>query len=344
MVTMGTVLLDDGRTFTPVAARAIRQEWLTAEMNARVSSYSDSKLISLFCGTYNVNAKKEEGSLDDWVGPTQGKEWADIYVVGFQEIVDLNAMNVAIDGSKTASRSQFWIDKVAESLRKNKKGDRYVLVAQRALVGLLLCVFAKDSLTNSINDIRTASTAVGVMGVMGNKGGISCRFSIYDSSVCFVCSHLAAHRGNVAGRNADYASIVEKTMFATTKEGTWGDTNDVDGIDDDRTFVVRPLRGHERAKKMNMTILDHDLVFWLGDLNYRIDEGVSTAQVFELIKQKRLSDLAAHDQLNKIRDKGTAFQGFQCDATWRRAHLGVASRRALRARGVPLRIIQGCDL
>ena len=61
---------------------------------------------------------------------------------------------------------------------------------------------------------------------------------------------------------------------------------------------------------MDLTILDHDIVFWIGDLNYRIDEGLSTTQVFELIKQKRLSDLAIYDQLNNTRRKGIAFQGF----------------------------------
>ena len=40
--------------------------------------------------------------------------------------------------------------------------------------------------------------------MMGNKGGAAIRMKILDSTVCFVCSHLAAHRENVAGRNADF--------------------------------------------------------------------------------------------------------------------------------------------
>ena len=46
--------------------------------------------------------------------------------------------------------------------------------------------------------------ATGLLGMMGNKGGAAIRFKLLDSSVCFVCSHLAAHRENVAGRNADF--------------------------------------------------------------------------------------------------------------------------------------------
>ena len=40
--------------------------------------------------------------------------------------------------------------------------------------------------------------------MMGNKGGAAIRMKLMDSTVCFVCSHLAAHRENVAGRNADF--------------------------------------------------------------------------------------------------------------------------------------------
>ena len=49
-----------------------------------------------------------------------------------------------------------------------------------------------------------ATTAVGFMGIMGNKGGAGIRFNIDSSNVCFVCSHLAAHREKVYNRNADF--------------------------------------------------------------------------------------------------------------------------------------------
>ncbi len=39
-----------------------------------------------------------QGSLEEWLLPNQTKQVADVYAIGFQEIVDLNAMNVALDG------------------------------------------------------------------------------------------------------------------------------------------------------------------------------------------------------------------------------------------------------
>jgi hypothetical protein len=47
----------------------------------------------------------------------------------------------------------------------------------------------------------------------GNKGAAALRLRLYDSTLCFVCSHLAAHQNNVAGRNADFANIVSKVEF-----------------------------------------------------------------------------------------------------------------------------------
>ena len=60
-----------------------------------------------------------------------------------------------------------------------------------------------------------------MMGVMGNKGAVVVRLSLYDSTLCFVCAHMAAKRANVAGRNADFWSILSKTAFLGDPETAW---------------------------------------------------------------------------------------------------------------------------
>lgn len=76
-----------------------------------------------------------------------------------------------------------------------------------------LCVYSQVSATPSsgCNEyffdsyvILATTAATGLLGMMGNKGGAAIRFKLMDSTICFVCSHLAAHRENVAGRNADF--------------------------------------------------------------------------------------------------------------------------------------------
>ena len=80
-------------------------------------------------------------------------------------------------------------------------------------MGLLICVFVRDPIVPFVRDVRGTTLGVGVMGMLGNKGGASVRMTICDSTMCFICTHLAAHRENVAGRNADYKNILEKSIF-----------------------------------------------------------------------------------------------------------------------------------
>jgi len=37
--------------------------------------------------------------------------------------------------------------------------------------------------------------------MQGNKGGVAVRLRLLDTTICFVCSHLAAHIEDVDGRN-----------------------------------------------------------------------------------------------------------------------------------------------
>jgi synaptojanin len=51
----------------------------------------------------------------------------------------------------------------------------------------------------------------------GNKGGVAIRLVLFNTSMCFVCSHFAAGQSQVNERNADYAEITRKIMFPMVK-------------------------------------------------------------------------------------------------------------------------------
>jgi phosphatidylinositol-bisphosphatase len=283
----------------------------------RQADFTKTVEAKVFCGTWNVNGKtikSEEDDLADWLCPAdsspssseytgdKGEPLADIYFVGFQEMVDLTVVNVAVE-SKSQQRGHFWEETIAEVLARN---GHYTQVMSKYLVGLLMCVFVKDSLLGSVKDVRATVAGVGVMGMMGNKGGVSCRLTLHDSSICVVCSHLAAHRENVAGRNADFQNILEKSIFAPLPENLTTAQEQEPSVDVSRNlnYCTGLLPSDE------LTILQHDLVFWLGDLNYRIDESLSMEEVFAKIEEKDWAYLREYDQLNIERFGMNVFEGF----------------------------------
>jgi len=61
----------------------------------------------------------------------------------------------------------------------------------------------------------------------------------------------------------------------------------------------------------SVRIADHDIVFWLGDLNYRIDESMTTEKVLQLSEKAQLDELRSLDQLNVERAAGRVFEAFE---------------------------------
>eukprot|EP00752_Nemacystus_decipiens_P002667 g2495.t1 len=60
-------------------------------------------------------------------------------------------------------------------------------------------------------------------------------------------------------------------------------------------------------------IQDHDVVFWFGDLNYRIEASIAALEVLGHAVSGGFPFLSANDQLNSAREAGAAFDGFHED-------------------------------
>ena len=301
--------------FDPAAVSIIRQNWIDKQLKKRELEFTEYRTATVFCGTYNVNAKviadEDVRQLEGWLF-AEAEKPADIFAVGFQEIVDLNAVNVAMDG-KSAQRAQAWQEKLATALNNNRGKERYVLVGEKHLVGILILVFAKEMHLRNVREVYGATVGVGLMGMAGNKGGASIRFKFYDSYLCFVCAHLAAHRENVEGRNSDFANIVAKTVFvdkAFSGEAGAPAAGVGDASEEMRKYFSEVLEV-EPTLQSGVSILDHDVVFWMGDLNYRLDESVDTEECFAKIEAQDMEFLRQYDQLNMERSQGRVFVGFQ---------------------------------
>ena len=69
------------------------------------------------------------------------------------------------------------------------------------------------------------------------------------------------------------------------------------------------VAGTDTGAPSALSVLDHDVVFWLGDLNYRI--ALPPERVLELIECRAWGELAEFDQLNSERAGGAVLQGFE---------------------------------
>ena len=209
----------DGSAHNAEWEQYTRDEWVRAQMLLAEPQYTSIVPTQLFVGTWNVNGKKPDpdkvvpAALGTWLcGGAPGVAAPELVVVGFQEMVDLTAVNVA-SGAKSGERSAAWQAALAAALRGAYPGTAYQLVAAKHLVGILQLVYVRGDCAAHVRGVQSLSSATGIGGVLGNKGAVATRLRYHDCSLCFVCAHLAAHRENVAGRNADYNTVLGKTMF-----------------------------------------------------------------------------------------------------------------------------------
>lgn len=131
----------------------------------------------------------------------------DIFAIGFQEIVDLNASNIMAASSDNAKA---WTEELQKTLSRDVP---YTLLTYHQLVGVCLFVFIRPELAEHIRDVAIDSVKTGLGGATGNKGATAIRFVLHGSSMCFVAAHFAAGQSQVLERNADYAEITRKIAF-----------------------------------------------------------------------------------------------------------------------------------
>ncbi|XP_076024903.1 inositol polyphosphate 5-phosphatase K [Genypterus blacodes] len=153
----------------------------------------------------------------------------------------------------------------------------FVKVTSVRMQGLLLLIFAKQIHLPFIRDIETTYTRTGIFGYWGNKGGVSLRFSFYGHMVCFLNCHLAAHMNYALQRVDEFEYILDTQDFDT----------------DDTRHVQ-----------------DHKVVFWFGDLNFRIaDHGLHFLR--SSINSGRMNLLWSKDQLTMMKKKEPFLQEFE---------------------------------
>ncbi|XAR70597.1 Inositol-polyphosphate 5-phosphatase [Bertholletia excelsa] len=162
-----------------------------------------------------------------------------------------------------------------------KPRPKYVRIVGKQMVGIYISVWVRRRLRRHINYLKVSPVGVGLMGYMGNKGSVSVSMSIFQTRLCFVCSHLTSGQkyGDEQRRNSDVHEILRRTRFSSELD------------------VDQPE-----------SIPCHDQMFWFGDLNYRLN--MLDAEVRKLVANKHWDELLNSDQLSKELRCGHVFEGW----------------------------------
>ncbi|GMH08454.1 hypothetical protein Nepgr_010294 [Nepenthes gracilis] len=162
--------------------------------------------------------------------------------------------------------------------------SRYCLVVSKQMVGIFLTVWVRKDLRDHVRNVKVSCVGRGLMGYLGNKGSISVSMLLHQTSFCFVCTHLTSgeKEGDELRRNSDVMEILKKTRFPRVNE-----------MDDEKSLE---------------TIIEHDRIIWLGDLNYRL--ALSYRSVKALVEMQNWRALLERDQLRIQQKRGRVFAGW----------------------------------
>lgn len=183
---------------------------VASALAVRKGEYSSPRKLVLYSGTWNVNGQRPDDALDPWLFPEDAT--ADIYMIAFQEIVELTPQQIV---QPDPAKKKLWEIAIMDAFEA--RSDEYILMRSEQLVGTALMIVVKSSLLPVIRNIEYATKKTGLQGLSGNKGGVGFRFDVYDASVCLMTCHLAAGQANYADRNADYRTISNGLTFLRGK-------------------------------------------------------------------------------------------------------------------------------
>ena len=173
----------------------------------------------------------------------------EFYILGFQEIVDLNSKNILL--SSNQDKKDKIKTKLTEILKgmKGTENDSYQIVTELDLVGIYLIIFAKKSIIKYIKNFDYQIIKTGFMGSIGNKGSCLLRFNINDSKIAIACNHLSAGQEIYEARRTEITDVLN-TSF---------------------------------KKYQDIKFKDYNYYFFFGDLNSRINLDYSSPLIEDIL-------------------------------------------------------------
>ena len=264
------------------------EEHIEPEINfkliERKNEYTKYSDFHIFVGNYNLSGKSIDNAIDivNWLisykeNPLEGNKNLNIspefYILGFQEIVDLNSAQLLIK-SNTEKKNKIKTlvnNLLITSFQNSNSDDKYKLMKELDLVGLYILVFVRSSCIKYIKNFDYQIIKTGLKGTLGNKGSLLLRFNIHDSNIAIACSHLSSGQEKNEERKSEIINLLN-TSF---------------------------------KKYPNLKFKEYNYYFYFGDVNTRIDLPLDNPQLIDLIKNHSkdtnsdFSSLLQFDQFSK---------------------------------------------
>ncbi|ESW28638.1 hypothetical protein PHAVU_002G005300 [Phaseolus vulgaris] len=249
---------------------------------------SNSKLRRVLSSSARIGFNRTESTLIYSVGMKRSHHssgnldllWEEEQVI--PEVVDSVSEFLSAEDGDTFIEMVNTEDDNELGAMKSCGSPMYVRIVSKQMVGIYVSVWVQRRLRRHVNNLKVSPVGIGLMGYMGNKGSVSISMSLFQSRLCFVCSHLTSGQkeGAEHRRNSDVHEILRRTCFSPA-------------FDADQP----------------QTIPSHDQIFWFGDLNYRIN--MLDANVRKLVALKKWNELMNYDQLSKELRIGHVFDGWK---------------------------------
>ena len=252
----------------------------------RKNEYTKYQDFHIFIGNYNLSGKSIDNAIDivNWLisykdNPLDKSNNLNLispefYILGFQEIVDLNSAHLLIkSNTEKKNKIKTLINNLLLTNFQNPKTntDKYQLMKEIDLVGLYILIFVRASCIKYIKNFDYQIIKTGLKGTLGNKGSLLLRFNLNDSSIAIACSHLCSGQEKNEERKSEIINVLNTS------------------------FKKYPL----------IKFKDYNYFFYFGDVNTRLNITMENEKLIDMIKFHPIetngdfSALLQYDQFSK---------------------------------------------
>ena len=278
------------------------------EINSLREDFSTFSNIKIFVGTWNTGctniSKCTNLSLDSWLIPKDEKIIPNIYLIGLQEVVELNTANIVSNSEDKQKVLKDWGIRIEKTLVKIGK---YKKLIEMNLVGINFYFYVLESEVDNISNLTNKFVKTGLGGTAGNKGSCCINFNYFTTSISVACAHLAAGKKNNKQRLKELTHILNLKInqFKPLEDTNILEITDDDSFDsmDDEELNINvnaspSMSKKNRPTKFSNAFVDSDIWIIFGDLNFRID--MEYEEFSDFVKHSEgWSKLLEYDQFNK---------------------------------------------